>query len=207
MRKTSLILIALALAPSIARAEKRLDGGQAFQGFALEPHVSASLLTFSTGTGGGTTGVLSSFKGGFFAGYKISRVVAGLGFDILRVATGQSFAGTSTETSRTAILFSPGVRVAIVRSADKRVELFGQFDMGFGTTVSDPSTPNTSNFHFTYDVGPGVRYWVHPQFAFSGAALLDGQFEFDSTNNAGTTTKSSSGLTSITAQLQLLGVF
>jgi hypothetical protein len=196
MRKTSLILIALALAPSIARAEKRLDGGQAFQGFALEPHVSASLLTFSTGTGGGTTGVLSSFKGGFF-----------LGFDILRVATGQSFAGTSTETSRTAILFSPGVRVAIVRSADKRVELFGQFDMGFGTTVSDPSTPNTSNFHFTYDVGPGVRYWVHPQFAFSGAALLDGQFEFDSTNNAGTTTKSSSGLTSITAQLQLLGVF
>jgi Outer membrane protein beta-barrel domain len=206
MRTTWLILAALALSPALAHADKRLDGGQVHQGFALEPHVSASLLSFSTG-GGGTTGILTSFHGGFFAGYKISRFIAGLGFDLLRTAQGMSIGNTSTDSARTAFVFSPGLRVAIVRSADNRVELFGQLDLGFGTTVNDPSTPNTSNFHFAYDVGPGVRYWVHPQFAFSGVALLDGQFEFNSTNTAGTTTKTSTGLTSITAALQLLGVF
>ena len=71
-------------------------------------------------------------------------------------------------------MFTPGLSVAIVRSADKRVELFGQFDMGFGTTVGDSVATGENIFRFGYDVGPGVRYWVHPQFAFGALAGVNG---------------------------------
>jgi len=202
-----LMVLALALAPWPARADKRLDGGQVHNGVAVEPHLATSLFSFGA-AGTGTAGTLGTLQGGIFGGYKVGRVIFGLSFDLTRVSTGQSVGGgNETTTARTNILFSPGLRVALARSADRRVELFGQFDIGFGTTVTDPSSPNTSFFHLAYDVGPGVRYWAHPQFAFGGVGAVAGQFEFDKTNVAGTVTKVSTGLTSIIAELQLLGVF
>src|SRR5437899_2157224 len=147
----------LVAAATPARAEMRLDGGQAHAGFAAEVHIATQLLALG---GGQQTTAFGSVQGGIFAGYKLGRFIFGLGFDIARTASGASAPGANdTSQARTAILFSPGVRVAIVRSADQRVELFGEFDIGFGHTFDEQSPspqgtqPSTSNFHLTYVVG------------------------------------------------------
>lgn len=207
----SVLLLALVLAPSLAYASPPLDGGQADHGVVVEARLGSDLVTIGTTgpLGTGAVGTISGLQGGIFGGYKIKRVIFGLGFDLSRVASGTSTGNTSTSTSNTSILFTPGVSVAIVRSADKRVELFGQFDMGFGTTVGDAIAKGESIFRLTYDVGPGLRYWVHPQFAFGAFAGLNGNFEWDTraANNGMPSTTDSSGLTSIFAQLQFMGVF
>jgi hypothetical protein len=203
MRALILAVALLASSTSFAQpvdAQKRI-------GFVVEPHIATTLVTFSTNT---TAGSFGGLQGGFLLGAKIDRVIVGLGFDLARVATGANAgAGSPTvTTATTALLFTPGVRVAILRSADHRVEMFGQFDLGFGTTVTDRND-NTSYFHLAYDVGPGVRFWVHRQFSVGGVTGVRGEFEFDSTHvpGANVTTSQSSGVTSIFAQLQLTGVF
>jgi hypothetical protein len=203
------LVVALALAPALAYASPLYDGGQADHGVVVEARLGSELLNLGA-TGMGTTSlVVGGVQGGVFGGYKIKRFIFGLGFDLSRVASGTSSGNTSTSTATTSIMFTPGISVAIVRSADKRVELFGQFDMGFGTTVGDGIGPGESVFRLMYDVGPGLRYWVHPQFAFGALAGLNGSFAWDT--RAATmgvpSTTSSSGLTSIFAQLQLMGVF
>ena len=202
------IVLAVLLAPAVAFAEVPLDGGQAARGVVVEARLGSELLTLSTGgAGGGSSFALSGLRGGVFGGYKIGRAIFGLGFDLERLANGSSAPmGGGSSSATTVFQFVPGVSFAILRSADKRVELFGEADFGFGTTVVDKQS-GVDYFHFSYDVGPGVRYWVHPQFAFSALAGLDGQFEYDTTTSGGISTTMSSGVTSIFAQLQVMGVF
>jgi hypothetical protein len=211
MRKAWVCAAMVGFGAGNARADKQLEGEQIHHGFALEVRLASRLFSFSSGTSALSIGAL---QGGIFAGYKISRVIFGLGFDISRVATGASGGGgADTSAADTAFHFTPGVQVAIVRSALKRVEMFGEFDIGFGTTIHEqkPSVPmpDTSTFLLNYQVGPGVRYWPHPQFAVSGLAGVEGDFSWVSTTptGGGPTTKNSSGLTSIFAQLQMMGVF
>lgn len=206
--KNLALVAALLLAPTLAHAEGRLDGGQADHGVVVEARLGSDLVSIATGAMPTSTFTFAGVQGGIFGGYKIKRVIFGLGFDLARVASGMSMSGTNVTTSSatTSIMFTPGVSVAIVRSADKRVELFGQFDMGFGTTVGGGVATNESIFRLSYDVGPGLRYWAHPQFAFGALAGVNGAFVWDTRGNNPSTT-SSSGLTSIFAQLQFLGVF
>ncbi|HWE29272.1 MAG TPA: hypothetical protein VHB97_14785 [Polyangia bacterium] len=210
--RTLVLVVALAVAPSLAHGEVRLDGGQADHGVVVEARLGSQLVTLvATGPGNTNTSTISGLQGGIFGGYKIKRVIFGLGFDLSRFATGTSVSGggSSTSSATTTIAFVPGISVAIVRSADKRVELFGQFDMGFGTTVGDSVATGESIFRLNYDVGPGLRFWAHPQFAFGALAGLAGNFAWDTraANNGVPSTTSSTGLTSIFAQLQIMGVF
>ena len=155
---------------------------------------------------------LGIVQGGLFAGYKVGRFIFGLGFDIERVAKEQTI-GATVSSSSTAVLFLPGVRVALLRSADLKVELFGQFDIGYGHTFSDPgpsapATSNTSNHRLVYQVGPGLRYWLHPQFAFSATAALRGDFAFNSMSQPNQIPQSSSsGVTGIAGIMEFIGVF
>jgi len=205
------LVAALVVAPALARAEARLDGGQIDHGVVVEARLGSQLVDIVTGTTPGSGTTFAGVSGGIFGGYKIKRFIFGLGFDLARVASGASVSGSNTTTSSatTSIMFTPGLSVAILRSADKRVELFGQFDMGFGTTVGDSVATGENIFRFGYDVGPGVRYWVHPQFAFGALAGVNGAFTWDTRSAMGgmPSTTSSSGLTSIFAQLQFMGVF
>src|SRR5512146_2324925 len=126
MRKLVLVAALVVLAPALARAEVRLDGGQADHGVVVQAHLGSELVTIgSTGPGATTFATISGLQGGIFGGYKIKRVIFGLGFDLARVASGASVSGVggSTSSATTTIAFVPGVSVAIVRSADKRVEL------------------------------------------------------------------------------------
>ena len=131
MRNLVLVLALLA-APALARAEVRLDGGQADHGVVVEARLGSDLVSVATGTTPTSTLTFAGVQGGIFGGYKIKRFIFGLGFDLARVASGSSTGNTSTSAATTSIMFTPGLSVAILRSADKRVELFGQFDMGFG---------------------------------------------------------------------------
>ncbi|MCU1281315.1 MAG: hypothetical protein JWM53_4861 [bacterium] len=209
-RLAPIVAVAIACGPSLALAQPATDGQKAI-GFVVEPHIGTTLFSFATGGLGGTSAsVLNTLQGGFLLGAKINRVIVGIGFDLERVATGTTPpVGMSSSTATTAILFTPGVRVAIVRSADHRVELFAQFDLGFGTTVTD-RTQNTSYFHLSYDIGPGIRFWAHRQFAVGAVTGVRGEFEFDSTKLQGDGTgggSTSSGLTAVFASLQLTAVF
>ncbi|MSP58785.1 MAG: hypothetical protein EXR72_00305 [Myxococcales bacterium] len=191
--------------------------GQMASGFAVELHLGTQVASLGSDASGSLV-QLGVLQGGIFAGYKIQRVIVGLGFDIQRGASGTSMTGTAdTSRSATAILLSPGVRIAILRSADQRVELFGQVDLGFGRTFDDQTPPpmglqpERSNFQFAYDVGPGLRYWLHPQFALGALTGLRGDFGWlTTTTTAGTTTSTrttSSGITSVFAALLFTGVF
>jgi hypothetical protein len=220
-----------ALAPTPAQTPT----GQKQNGVAVEAEVGMSLLTFQVlGGGNNNNGLVplsfSSVEGHVFAGYKIDRVIAGLGMTLDRVAVstpsglgpnGMPLDNSTQATTR--LLFVPGVQVAILRSSDLRVELFGEFDLGLGHVFTETTTPTVpgqpppnpgpqpshTNFALTYDIGPGVRFWVHPQFAVSGFVGVQGSFYWDWLTPAGSTvtTTNSSGLTSVVAALQLLGVF
>jgi hypothetical protein len=198
---------AIALSSAAQADERRMEGGQVYSGFALELHLGSQFLNL---TGGGTSLTVGALSGGFMAGYKISRFIFGLGFELSRVASGMSTPTASSSTAATGILFVPGLRVAIYRTPDGRVDLFGQFDMGFGTTVEERSpgvATDESDFRLTYDIGPGVRYWVHPQFAFAALTGVAGNFTWISTGTGTTAMTNSTGVTSIFATLQILGVF
>jgi hypothetical protein len=135
---------------------------------------------------------------------------------------------TVTGMSETATLFGvgPGVRYAIVRSADQRVELLGSLDLGFGRTFTDSSTTpppmmmmgvttTTGGFHFAYTVGPGLRYWIHPQFAMGVLAGVRGDYDTQTTtttttmggNTATSSVNNTALIHSIITQLQFTGVF
>ncbi len=175
MKRLSLVLLAalLVFAPR-ARAqpattppatttttpEPAAPSGQMQQGFVLETHVTAQLVSFSGGLGGTLTAPLVT--GGIFGGYKINRFIFGLGFDFTSYDAGGG--------GQIVMRWVPGVRVAIVRSSDERVELFGQFDFSVGHDFGSPQ----KNEIIGADLGPGVRYWVHRQFAFSAVSGWNG---------------------------------
>jgi hypothetical protein len=212
------IAIVLLLAGGVLAQEPAPMGtppsGQKRNGFTLETHVGTQLVTVGA-IGGGAPTAIGLFGGGFFAGYKIDRIMVGLGFDLARVATGMSIPGADTSNASTAFFITPGVRVAILRSHDQRVEMTGQFDLGLGTTTTEQSPspmgpqPEETRFRLYYNLGPGVRFWVHPQFAIGAVTGVHGDFAYTKTTPpmSTTSTSTSSTVTSIFAALQLLGVF
>jgi hypothetical protein len=188
--------------------------GQKRTGFALETHIGTQLVAVG-GLGAGAPTTIGLFSGGFFAGYKVDRFIFGLGFDLARVASSMSVPGADTSQAQTAFFFTPGIRVAILRSHDQRVEMTGQFDLGLGTTTEEqspsPMGPQNSEVRFRlyYNLGPGVRFWVHPQFAIGAVTGVHGDFAYTKVTPPGsnTSTSTQSTVTSIFAALQLMGVF
>jgi len=160
------------------------------QGFALELHMYAQPLNVAT-----ATGVLTApfVYGGIFGGYKIDRIIVGVGFDF----TSSDAGGGAQIVMR----WAPGLRVAIVRSNDERVELFGQFDFSFGHDFGS----NVGNELIGVDLGPGVRYWVHPQFALSAVGGWNGNWNLY--DGVGPLPGQKSVVMGIFAGLQLLGIF
>lgn len=164
----------------------------------------------------------TSFQGGLFAGYKIDRIVIGLGFDLSHIGTTTQYASGSSQSSGsrgdTAFLLGPGIQAAILRSADLRIELIGAFQIGFGRTFTstrnDPAIPpqygpenNSSNFHLAYQIGPGLRYWAHPQFALTVGSGISGDHLFFTQNNPSGNKADQVNAVSLYGTLGALGVF
>ncbi len=135
--------------------------------------------------------------GHILIGYRRNRVILGLGFSVGHLGTSATYvAGTSQSTIRrsfTGFQFAPTLQLDLVRSSDRRVELYAGFQVGLGTTITQRSvtpdvpngylpSPDAHNIQLSYQAGPGLRYWVHPQLGLSVAAGLSGDHIFEIVN-------------------------
>jgi hypothetical protein len=209
--------------PSAAAIEEAAQGGKAKQkarGFAVYLTIGGRYVLATPDAG--TTLSSTAFQGGLFAGYKLDRIVVGLGFDIGHVGTATKYAASSSQSSGsrgdTSFLLGPGIQAALLRSADQRIELIGHFQIGFGRTFTsisnDPAIPpqygpenNVSNFHLAYQIGPGLRYWAHPQFALTVGSGISGDHLFFSQNNPSGNKADQVNSVSLYGTLGALGVF
>jgi hypothetical protein len=153
--------------------------GSAWAGNPLTPVERGGLVEIGVGVQGGWLAQFSAM-GRIFAGYKLRRVHFGLGIDL----SGGSRRTGDYSSAPIAVVANPGVRVTLVRSADLRLELFGQLDLGVGYTYGDtgpgqaqafglpPGTSFYDQVHFIPALGPGLRYWLHPHFAVSLLVLF-----------------------------------
>lgn len=179
-------------APAAGRHRESGESGQS--GGVLEVHLGSRLVILDTHPKPFLS--VGSLTGGFMAGYRTGCLMLGVGLEIGSAARSS---GGSSE-SGTSLLIVPGIRVGLARTADSRVELFGQLDLGLGHWFASGTS---SNFHFTYQVGPGVRYWVHPHLAIGVVALLRGDFTF----TWRTSSSAARGVTSIDGALDVTAVF
>src|SRR3954464_6753619 len=99
MRSLALaVAVTACCAPAFALAQP-VDGQKRI-GFVVEPHLGTTLFSFATGAGGGVS-ALATLQGGFLLGAKINRVIFGIGFDLERVATGNTPQAGPTSTTAT----------------------------------------------------------------------------------------------------------
>lgn len=157
-------------------------------------------------------------EGGLFAGYKLDRLIIGLGFDLQRVAlstvtTGANASEASADS--TVIGIAPGLSYALLRSDDKRVELFAAAEIGWlhymtgaTGTLAMPAGKRSTEGLF-YRVGPGLRYFLHPSFALQLLPSLRGQFRWDtaSATDGSQRVSQSLSVTTIDVTLGFLAVF
>lgn len=211
--KALLFLCCLLLCSSTALAQ---EYGQKDGGFVIQANVGGrvGLIDTISGSGTGTSSVSAlgnNLDVGLLLGFKMGRVILGLGLDFINftINTNSSVVGTpSSTTAASVFLLVPEVQAAIVRSADRRVEMIGDFALGMGHLFeSGPGFTSTdSNFLLSYQVGPGVRYWPHRHFAVQALAGFAGNVYFD-LPPAGTTTSENYQAHSLFASLGAMAVF
>ena len=171
----------------------------------------------------GTTAVAANGMGGsLMAGYKLSRIIVGLGFSIDHFGTKTKLVAPSGTAigvvDTTSFLISPIVQVGLLRAASGRLELFGSAQFGLGRAVlsrqNDPALPSdvlatfdNSNFHLNYQVGPGLRFYFIPQFALQLTSGVAGDHFFASQDNPSGRRTDSLSSVSVFGNLGLLGVF
>jgi hypothetical protein len=160
-----------------AQAEEQVE-----KGFALQASLGAksSLVT----TNGGMNGVGTVLPGAglsteLFLGYKLDRLILGLGLEFSNetVNTSTTVLGTttSTNTSTSTLLIGPNVDFALVKVADGKVELVGALALHFGHAFIPNVNDGSSNFLLSYQVGPGVRLWAAKNFAITGLTGFGGE--------------------------------
>jgi len=190
MKQAALCVVVAAVCVAVAApAAAQQPTGPKYRGFALEIHLGTRAVPIDLGLGG--TYGLPLMDGGFFAGYKFGRFMIGGSLEYGRVAHSN---GNDTSTDRLVVM--PGVRIAILRSADERVELYRQAHVGFGHAwVTDQDGAHV----IAFQVGPGIRLWFHPSFAASAMVGLRGEHHVYDDD--------SFGFTGVYAALAFTGVF
>ena len=173
-------------APPPAPPPPPAEKGQKETGFVFETHVYSQLVSF--GVGLGTTLNLPLLTGGIFGGYKLDRLIVGLGFD---------FNSYDAGGAQIVMRWIPGIRYALIRSSDERVELYGQADLGFGHNFGT----SASNEIIDANLGLGARYWAHRQFAVGAVGGWTSEWQLTQSPDTSVV------IMGIFAGLQLTGVF
>ncbi len=210
-------------APSGVQTDSSSASGpfrQKGSGFALIANFSSRLFMIDASGGNNTS--QTALQGGIFGGFKTGRLLIGLGFDLSNFDTEVQFKNGADSSksivSNTGFLFSPGMQIALLRSADQRVELIGAFQLGLGSiikrNVQDPELPkedqsenNQHNFYLQYRIAPGLRVWALPQLAFNLLTGLSGDHLFLFQNNPSGNRSDQRATTAFFLNLGAMGVF
>jgi len=139
-------------------------------------------------------------RGGVEIGYKWSRVNATLALDMTAVDAIGSGAGQSARLS--GFLLLPGLQIALWRSSDLRLEVLGGARIGLGTALISPGTSASLPMFVSYEIAPGVRYFLHRHFAIQGTAGYAGFYQISKSG----TSSSTVGVHGASATLSLLAV-
>ncbi len=113
---------------------------------------------------------------GLVAGYHNGVFMAGGFFELGMMFAEEGLA--EAPLYGTAFAWSIGLtlRQQFVASSDKRTELFGQVDIGFGeNTLASDDLDAIRTTRMTYFAGIGVNLWLHPQFALGGRIGMRGE--------------------------------
>lgn len=174
---------------------------QAGRGFVVGAALGTAPQVLATSTG--TLTSLSEFGGSLSVGFKHRRVVLTIALDISSVEERRTF---STQRSVN-LLVVPTLQVALLRSRDLRTELILNLRLGAGAgglqSGGSTTTPPASILVY-HEVGAGVRYWLHPQFALHVLAGYGGQWVIGRSSSASTETLGAHG---VAASLGAIGVF
>ena len=124
---------------------------------------------------------------GLMLGAKLGGIILGLGFSYDQITRDINAEDIQrTQTFNTMFLI-PSLRTTLLSSQDKKVELFAMVDFGVGISQIDIETDMSEDYfssdemptdinHILYQIGPGVRYWVHPQFSLGVHGGLKGDW-------------------------------
>lgn len=176
------------------------------RGFVLSGGMGVRVGWLAAGSSGASadTGLIA----GLGIGVKFGRLMLNLSTEFTNVSVTQSTASTPTRTNGNSVfMIMPGVQVALLRSADLRVELLGAFRLGLGTTitVTEPTptmTTDQTRINFVYEVGPGARYWLHRHIAVTVLSGFRGDYYYVSNADNSSAKIGSNGLfASLTSQV------
>jgi hypothetical protein len=100
-------------------------------------------------------------------------------FDYSLTSLSENLSGVDVATSMQTFRLGFGVRQAFLRTADRRVELYGAGDVSFDhqsaevpSTSGMTPTDSLSASGFSLALGPGLRLWVHDQISIGYVARL-----------------------------------
>jgi len=135
-------------------------------------------LAIELSTSGFASGALMG--GLFVGGHTASGTIIGGFLDYgLTSVTATPDSGAPITISEQIFRLGAGVRQPIVRSADRRVDLYGAADAAFlyksaetASTMAGMPTATGSASGFSLALGPGLRLWVHDQIAIGYVARL-----------------------------------
>lgn len=171
-------LSTLAVLATSARADVPPPNQPVDHGFVLRASLGGKANLFATGLTGssGSLPAGASLEVGMMAGYKFGRATLGLNLGFLSVSSSSS--GSSSSSSVSSLVLGPELQVALWRSLDRRAEILGGAGLGFGHYFLSSSSPSSNNFHLTYQLGPGVRFWAHPHVALEALTGFSGDVLF-----------------------------
>lgn len=219
------LALAVAIVPSAALAQPS-DTAAAPPGPAATPppagstHETGLLLEirYEPGDGQlvrdpiGNTQYVPATEGAIFAGYQQRRWSVGVGLQLGRNFDSYDSSSTLDDVTDTTFMVVPGARVALGTSSDGRAELIGVLDLGFGESrrafdngVADDSVVE----RFQLQLGPGLRYWLGPSFAFGASALIrHARFRIESEDEfSGQVWNSEAASTRLATSIHVSGVF
>jgi len=160
-------------APAATPAATLATGGPKKNGFVFQFQFGGTLYTaLGSGVGGG-----GWMNGGFLFGYKINRLVLGLGLELgygehrYKTMSGGGLVDAIDATSL--MLFSPTVEYYLAISNPLALYLTLGLNVGFVNVHSDPGrdyTDTALGFHG----GLGMRFFLHPRFAIGVEGGLRG---------------------------------
>jgi hypothetical protein len=206
------------VAPSPARPPRRpTQATDEVRAVAPAQPEEETALALELSTNGFASGGLEG--GVFVGGRKPGGMILGGFFDYGLLSSTASVGGTNVTTSAQLFRLGAGVRPTFIRSADRRVDLFGAAEASFeyrsgevpSTGGSSPTT-SVSAAGFSLAVGPGLRFWVHEQIAIGYAArfrltYLSGDAGALASVPSADASSSSTTAIGFDGTFQLLGVF